>query len=120
MGGDSAGIRLLVRVGIHTEPTVVAHGGGASQDVFGDTPNIAARVQAAAEPDTVLITAATQRLVAGLFIVEERGAQRLKGVPEPVTLYRVVQASGVRSRLEVVSWPAHTVRWTADRARDAQ
>ncbi len=100
-GRDSAGIRLQVRVGIHTGPAVVAHGGGASQDVFGDTPNIAARVQGAAEPDTVLITAATQRLVAGLFIVEEWGAQRLKGVPEPVTLYRVVQASGVRSRLEV-------------------
>ena len=100
-GKDTAGIRLQVRVGIHTGSTVVAHGGGASQDVFGDTPNIAARVQGAAEPDTVLITAATQRLVAGLFIVEERGAQRLKGVPEPVTLYRVVQASGVRSRLEV-------------------
>jgi class 3 adenylate cyclase/tetratricopeptide (TPR) repeat protein len=100
-GKDSAGIRLQVRVGIHTGSAVVAHGGGASQDVFGDTPNIAARVQAAAEPDTVLMTAATQRLVAGLFIVEERGAERLKGVPEPVTLYRVVQASGVRSRLEV-------------------
>ncbi len=94
-------VRLQVRVGMHTGSAVVAHGGGESQDVFGDTPNIAARVQGAAEPDTVVITAATQRLVAGLFVVEERGAQRLKGVPEPVVLYRVVQPSGVRSRLEV-------------------
>jgi class 3 adenylate cyclase/ribosomal protein L40E len=50
---------LQVRVGMHTGSAVVAHGGGASQDVFGDTPNIAARVQGAAEPDTVVITAAT-------------------------------------------------------------
>ncbi len=92
-------VRLQVRVGMHTGSAVVAHGGGESKDVFGDTPNIAARVQGVAEPDTVVITAATQRLVAGLFVVEERGAQQLKGVPEPVVLYRIVQASGVRSRL---------------------
>jgi class 3 adenylate cyclase/tetratricopeptide (TPR) repeat protein len=91
---------LSVRVGIHTGLTVIADAGGKA-DVFGDTPNIAARVQSAAEPDTVVITAATQRLVAGLFVVEDRGAQRLKGVPEPVVLYRVVQPSGVRSRLDV-------------------
>src|SRR5215468_10650201 len=92
---------LSVRVGLHTGSAVVAHGGGASKDVFGDTPNIAARVQGVAEPDTVMISAATQRLVAGLFVVEERGAQQLKGVPQPVVLYRVVQPSGVRSRLDV-------------------
>jgi class 3 adenylate cyclase len=94
-------VELQVRVGLHTGAAVVAHGGGTSKDVFGDTPNIAARVQSAAEPDTVLITAATQRLVAGLFVVEDRGAQQLKGVAQPVVLYRVVQPSGVRSRLDV-------------------
>jgi predicted ATPase len=51
----------------------------------------------------VVITAATQRLVAGMFVVEERGPQHLKGVREPVTLYRVVQLSGVRSRLDVAA-----------------
>src|SRR6202158_4731834 len=90
---------LSVRVGMHTGPVVIADGG----EVFGETANVAARVQGAAEPDTVVITAATQRLVAGLFIVEERGAQHLKGVREPVTLYRVVQPSGVRSRLAVAA-----------------
>jgi class 3 adenylate cyclase/tetratricopeptide (TPR) repeat protein len=94
---------LHVRVGLHTGSAVVAHGGGESKDVFGDTPNIAARVQSVAEPDTVCITAATQRLVAGLFVVEERGAQQLKGAPRPVVLYRVVQPSGVRSRLDVLA-----------------
>src|SRR5262245_34030181 len=94
-------LSLHVRVGMHTGAAVVAHGAGASQDVFGDTPNIAARVQSAAAPDTVLISAATQRLVAGLFVVEERGAHQLKGVPQPMVLYRVVQPSGMRSRLDV-------------------
>jgi class 3 adenylate cyclase/tetratricopeptide (TPR) repeat protein len=93
--------RLQVRVGMHTGPAVVAHGAGASRDVFGDTPNIAARVQSAAAPDTVVISAATQRLVAGLFVVEERGAHVLKGVPQPIGLYRVVQPSGMRSRLDL-------------------
>ena len=95
--------RLQVRVGMHTGVAVVAHGGGESKDVFGDTPNVAARVQSAADPDTVVITAGTHRLVTGLFVVEERGAQRLKGVPEPVVLYRVVQPSGVRGRLDLAA-----------------
>ena len=69
-------MHLQVRVGMHTGSAVVAHGGGESKDVFGDTPNIAARVQGAAEPDTVVISAATQRLVIGVFVVEDRGAQR--------------------------------------------
>jgi class 3 adenylate cyclase/tetratricopeptide (TPR) repeat protein len=93
------GIRLAVRVGMDTGLVVVAETG----EVFGETPNIAARVQAAAEPDTVVISAATQRLVAGIFIVEDRGAQPLKGVREPLGLYRVIGASGVRSRLDVAA-----------------
>src|SRR6185369_10578358 len=51
----------------------------------------------------VVITAATQRRVAGMFVVEERGPEMLKGVREPVVLYRVVQPSGVRSRLAVAA-----------------
>jgi class 3 adenylate cyclase/tetratricopeptide (TPR) repeat protein len=94
---------LRARIGIHTGSAVVGPGGGHSKDVFGDTPNIAARVQSVAEADSVLITSATQRLVAGVFVVEERGAHQLKGVPQPVVLYRVVQPSGVRSRLAVAA-----------------
>jgi len=93
------GARLEVRIGIHTGPVVIADG----DEVFGETANVAARVQSAAEPDTVAITSATQRLVAGLFVVEERDAQHLKGVREPVTLYRVVQSSGMHGRLDVAA-----------------
>jgi hypothetical protein len=77
--------------------------GHANRPGANETANVAARVRGAAEPDTVVITAATQRLVGGLFVVEDRGAQALKGVREPLTLYRVVQPSGVRSRLAVAA-----------------
>jgi hypothetical protein len=76
----------------------VGAGAGKDTDVFGETPNIAARVQAAA-PGTVLLTASTHRLVSGLFVVEECGAQELKGVANPIELYRVLRPTGVRGRL---------------------
>jgi class 3 adenylate cyclase len=78
---------LSVRIGIDSGAVVVGPGVGKDADVFGETPNIAARVQTAAAPDTVLITGATHRLLSGLFVVEERGAQELKGVTNPVELY---------------------------------
>src|ERR1700729_3724048 len=81
---------LSARVGIESGPVVVEAGG----EVFGEAPNVAARVQAAAEPGSVLVTGSVQRQIAGLFVVEEKGAQELKGVIEPLTLYRVVRASG--------------------------
>jgi class 3 adenylate cyclase len=93
---------LQVRVGIHTGAVVVGEigGGGRAETLaLGETPNIAARVQAVAEADCVLITAATNRLVSGLFVVEDRGRRLLKGVRDPVQLQRVLQPSGVRSRL---------------------
>jgi tetratricopeptide (TPR) repeat protein len=62
--------------------------------VFGEAPNIAARVQGAAEPGSILITAAVQRQTAGQFVSEDRGQHELKGIPAPMTLYRIVRASG--------------------------
>jgi class 3 adenylate cyclase/tetratricopeptide (TPR) repeat protein len=91
---------LAARVGIHSGAVVVGEGSGKGADVFGDTPNIAARVQTEAEPETVLITAATYRLVPGLFVAVERGARPLKGVAYPVELYRVLRPSRARGRLE--------------------
>jgi class 3 adenylate cyclase len=81
---------LEARIGIETGPVVV----DAAGEIFGDVPNIAARVQALAEPGAVVVTARVQRQVAGLFVAEERGNHTLKGVPEPVTLFRLVRASG--------------------------
>jgi class 3 adenylate cyclase/tetratricopeptide (TPR) repeat protein len=85
---------LLARIGVESGPVVVE----ATGEVFGDAPNIAARVQATAEPGSVLITVNVQRQVAGLFVAEERGPQELKGVSEPVQLFRIVRASGAGRR----------------------
>ena len=66
----------------------------AAGEIYGDAPNTAARVQALAEPGAVMVTARVQHQVAGLFVAEERGTHELKGVPEPITLFRLVRASG--------------------------
>ena len=84
--------KLVARIGIESGAVVV----DAAGEIFGDAPNIAARVQALADPGTVLITARVQRQVAGLFVAEDRGLHELKGVPTPVALYRIVRASGGR------------------------
>jgi predicted ATPase/class 3 adenylate cyclase len=81
---------LNARIGIETGPVVV----DAAGEIYGDAPNTAARVQALAEPGSVVVTARVQRQVAGLFVAEERGAHDLKGVPEAVTLFQLVRASG--------------------------
>jgi len=81
---------LHARIGLEPGPVVV----DAAGEIFGDAPNVAARVQALAEPGAVLVTARVQRQVAGLFVAEERGTHTLKGVPEPVALFRLVRASG--------------------------
>ena len=81
---------LSARIGLESGPVVV----DATGEVFGEAPNVAARVQATAEPGSVLVTGSVQRQVAGLFVVEEKGAQELRGVAQPVTLYRIVRASG--------------------------
>jgi len=95
---------LQVRIGIHTGPVVVGEmGGGDKRELLalGETPNIAARVQGEAEPNTVVISAATSRLVQGLFECQDLGPHKLKGVSTPLPLYRVVSDSGVQSRFEV-------------------
>jgi class 3 adenylate cyclase/predicted ATPase len=81
---------LAARVAIESGPVVV----DATGEIFGDVPNIAARAQTLAEPGTVVVTTRVQRQVAGLFVAEERGSHELKGVPERVTLFRLVRASG--------------------------
>ena len=81
---------LAARIGVETGPAVV----DATGEIYGDVANIAARVQTLAEPGAVLVTARVQRQVAGLFVAEERGSHTLKGLKEPVTLFRLVRASG--------------------------
>jgi hypothetical protein len=81
---------LAARIAIDSGPVVV----DAAGEIFGEVPNVAARAQALAEPGAVVVTGRVQRQVAGLFVAEERGNHELKGVPEPVTLLRIIRASG--------------------------
>jgi predicted ATPase/class 3 adenylate cyclase len=104
---EKHGIRLAVRVGIHTGLVVAGEMGAEAQreelGIIGETPNIAARIEGVAAPDTVAISATTLRLVSGVFITEDLGTPPLKGVSEPLRVHRVVQPSGVRSRLDLAS-----------------
>jgi predicted ATPase/class 3 adenylate cyclase len=98
------GIRVAVRIGIHTGEVVIGEvGGGATRGMIalGDVPHLAARARTAAAPDTLVITRATQRLVAGTFVVEDAAAQVVEDEREPLALVRVVSASGLRGRLAV-------------------
>jgi class 3 adenylate cyclase len=93
---------LRVRVGIHTGPTVIGDV-GEHADVFGNSVNLVSRIQGATAPDTVVISSASLRLIRGIFVIEELGARKLKGFADPIPLYRVVQPSGVRSRLDLAA-----------------
>ena len=94
---------LAVRIGIDSGLVVIDKGAGQDAEVFGDTPNIAKRVEEAAAPGTVAISDATHRLVSGLFVVEDLGAQALKGIEQPLQLYRVMRPSGVRGRFQAAT-----------------
>src|SRR5215471_3016196 len=100
------GVRLAIRVGIHTGLVVVGEIGGdgrQEQLALGETPNIAARLQGLAVPDTVVISAATFRLVQGYFTAEELGAHPLRGVAASVQAYRILGESGAQSRLDAAT-----------------
>src|SRR6266851_8670900 len=95
--------KLSARVGIDSGTVVIGKGAGNEAEVFGDVPNIAARVQATAVPGTAAVTEATHRLVSGLFVVEDCGTQELKAIEQPLHLYRVIQPSGARGRFEAAT-----------------
>lgn len=95
------GIEFQLRVGINTGTSVLAFVGDAVKEEYtsmGDTANVAARLQSAARPGTVLISADTQRLVRGLFDVREHGPIALAGKRAPVATFEVVAARAVPGR----------------------
>jgi class 3 adenylate cyclase/tetratricopeptide (TPR) repeat protein len=95
---------LQVRIGIHTGLVVAGEmGGGDYREqlaIVGEAPNIAARLQEHATPDTVVISAATYQLVPGLFECEALGPKSFRGVSNPVSIYRVLGESEAHSRFE--------------------
>jgi class 3 adenylate cyclase/predicted ATPase len=87
------GVRVQVRLGLHTGMAVIGEMGGGDryeQLAMGDTPNIAARLQGLAAPDTVALSAITARLVQRRFALEPLGTPALKGVTEPMPVFQVL------------------------------
>jgi class 3 adenylate cyclase/predicted ATPase len=97
---------LQTRVGIATGTVVVGDliGSGESHEraIVGETPNLAARLQGIAEPNTVVIAEATRRLLGNLFELRGLGARDLKGIAEPVRAWVALRASTVESRFEAL------------------
>jgi class 3 adenylate cyclase len=87
---------LVARIGVESGAVVV----DATGEIFGDAPNVAARVQALAERGTVLVTASLQRQVAGLFVAEDREAHALKDVRNAGDR----QGAGAARRVSRLAW----------------
>jgi class 3 adenylate cyclase len=97
---------LQTRVGIATGMVVVGDliGSGASREqaIVGETPNLAARLQSIAVPNTVVIAVSTRKLVGNLFELEDLGAQDLKGIVGPVRAWAALRPSSIGSRFEAM------------------
>jgi len=134
---DVGSAKLQARVGIATGLVVVGdligEGSAQEQSVAGETPNLAARLQGLAEPETVVIAASKRRLVGDLFEVRDLGAVEIKGIAGPVPAWEVLRPSGVASRFEALRGSALTPligrdeeidlllrRWTRAKAGDGQ
>jgi predicted ATPase len=97
------GEQVTVRLGIHTGLVVVGEvGEGTRQEplALGETPNLAARLQGLAAPNTLVISAATWQLLGGFFACQELGPMRLRGRTQPLEVYQVLAETTARSRLE--------------------
>jgi class 3 adenylate cyclase/tetratricopeptide (TPR) repeat protein len=96
------GVELAVRIGIATGPVIVGdqigEGTASETAVVGETPNLAARLQALAQPNQIVVSAATRAMLGDHFDLEDLGAYELKGFGEPVPVWRVLSARDVESR----------------------
>jgi TOMM system kinase/cyclase fusion protein len=98
------GIQLALRGGIHTGLVVIGEMGGQGRQeqlALGKVPNIASRIERLAEPNTLVISDATSRLVQGYFACQPLGEQTLRGVTDPVVVYCVLRESGAQGRLDI-------------------
>ncbi|MEO8596000.1 MAG: adenylate/guanylate cyclase domain-containing protein [Candidatus Solibacter sp.] len=97
------GIRPQIRIGIHTGLVVVGDVGAGfrrEQLALGEAPNIAARLQSEAQPDSMVISHATRALLGGQFALENQGSRTLKGLSRPMQIFRVLGMSTATTRFE--------------------
>src|SRR5262249_43524924 len=103
--GQSGGCSWPCAWGVHTGLVVVGDvGGGTRQEhlALGETPNLAARLQGIAAPNTLVVSATTFHLLGGFFACQSLGTPLLKGLAQALAVYRVLYESMARSRLEAV------------------
>jgi hypothetical protein len=101
---QAKGIHLAIRIGVNTGLVVIGEMGGAGRQeqlALGEVPNVASRIEGLAASNTIAISDATYRLVQGYFQCQDLGVQTLRGVAEPLNVYRVLRESGARGRLDV-------------------
>ena len=101
------GLSLTVRVGLHTGLVVAGEmGGGDTLEalaIVGETPNVAARLQEAARPNSIVISDVTKRLIEGYFECESLGFHQLKGISQPMELSMVLRETDVQTRMDVAT-----------------
>jgi class 3 adenylate cyclase/predicted ATPase len=132
-GLDVKSTALQARIGIATGLVVVGDLIGEGSAVIGETPNLAARLQALAGPGAVVIASGTRRLLGDLFEYLDLGAVELKGIAAPVPAWQVLRASPISSRFEALRGSALTPligrveeldlllrRWARAKAGDGQ
>jgi class 3 adenylate cyclase/predicted ATPase len=95
-------VRVGAATGMVVVGDIVGSGKGQARDIVGETPNLAARLQAIAEPNTVVIAEATRNLLGNLFELRDLGPKELKGITGPVKAFAVLRASSVESRFEAM------------------
>ena len=109
-------MRIGIATGLVVVGDLVGHGAAQEQAVVGDTPNLAARLQALAEPDSVVVAAATRRLLGDRFTLRYLGRHAVKGLAEPVEAWAAEGVSSSESRFEA----AHAARLTGFVGREAE
>ena len=99
---EGASDPIQVRIGIHTGLVIAGepNAAGAPDEIVGETPNLAARLEALAVPGTVAVSAATQSLASADFTWDDKGAHAAKGISDPVRVFRPIAAAGHESRFE--------------------
>jgi predicted ATPase/class 3 adenylate cyclase len=102
-GGPELHVRVGIDTGLVVAGSMTADEGAGSASAVGVTPNVAARLQSLAAPDSAVISAAAYRLVAGLFDCQELGFRSIRGISRPMAIYRVVHESAARTRLDVAA-----------------
>jgi class 3 adenylate cyclase/predicted ATPase len=100
--GDPLAARVGIATGLVMVGELIGEGAAKEQAVVGETPNLAARLQALAAPGSVVISQATRRLVGGLFELTDLGVQRLKGFAEPLAAWRVEGEGRAEGRFEAL------------------